>query len=348
MDFDLTQEQEQVWKLAREFCDAEVAPGARDRDRSEHTPPELLAKLFEVGFMGAAIPQQYGGMGLDALSYGLIVEELGRADASLRSIVGVNVGLVGLTILRFGTPEQREEWLPRLCGEGVGAFGLTEPDAGSDPSSMRTGASRDGGDWILNGAKMWISNGSTGLLTLVFARADEGVTAFLVPQDAPGYDANPIHGKLGLRAADTAEVVLRDVRVPDRHRLGDVGQGLKIALTALDSGRYSLAAGCTGISQACLGAAVRYADERIQFGRKIGSFQLIQELISGHLSGPRGLAGAGVEGRLESAEGRAPHDRVERREDLLLRGRGAQRRPRRPGARRVRLRRRVPRLPLPP
>ncbi|MGH8933987.1 MAG: acyl-CoA dehydrogenase family protein [Egibacteraceae bacterium] len=280
MDFDLTQEQEQVWKLAREFCDAEVAPGARDRDRSEHTPPELLAKLFEVGFMGATIPQQYGGMGLDALSYGLIVEELGRTDASLRSIVGVNVGLVGLTILRFGTREQREEWLPRLCGEGLGAFGLTEPDAGSDPSSMRTGASRDGGDWILNGAKMWISNGSTGLLTLVFARADEGVTAFLVPQDAPGYDANPIHGKLGLRAADTAEVVLRDVRVPDRHRVGDVGQGLKIALTALDSGRYSLAAGCTGISQACLDAAVRYADERIQFGRKISSFQLIQELIS--------------------------------------------------------------------
>ncbi|MGH8909754.1 MAG: acyl-CoA dehydrogenase family protein [Egibacteraceae bacterium] len=295
MDFDLTQEQEEVRRLAREFCEAEVAPGARDRDRAELTPPELLAKLFEVGFLGAAIPQEYGGMGLDYLSYGLVVEELGRTDASLRSIVGVSVGLVGSTIVRFGTEEQRREWLPRLCGGGLGAFGLSEPDAGSDPSSMRTGASRDGGDWILNGAKMWITNGSTGLLTLVFARAAQGeggreavadgrgsggITAFLVPQGSPGYEGNPIHGKLGLRAADTAEVVLRDVRVPDRYRLGEVGQGLKIALAALDTGRYSLAAGCTGISQACLDASVRYADERIQFGRKISSFQLVQQLIS--------------------------------------------------------------------
>jgi butyryl-CoA dehydrogenase len=288
VDFDLTQEQEQVRKLARSFCDAEVAPGARERDRSEHTPPELLAKLFEVGFLGAVIPQAYGGMGLDYLSYGLIVEELGRTDASLRSIVGVNTGLVGLTILRFGTEEQRQEWLPRVCGEALGAFGLSEPDVGSDPSSIRTGASRDGTDWILNGTKMWISNGSTGLLTLVFARTKvstddlgaTGITAFLVPQDSPGYEGNPIHGKLGLRAADTAEVVLRDVRVPDRYRLGEVGEGLKIALAALDTGRYSLAAGCTGISQACLDASVRYANERFQFGRKISSFQLVQQLIS--------------------------------------------------------------------
>ena len=280
MDFDLTPEQEQLRELARRFCDAEVAPGARDRDRAEHTPPEIIAKLFEIGFLGAAIPEEYGGMGLDYLSYGLIVEELGRTDASLRSMVGVNVGLVGRTILEFGTEEQRREWLPQLCSEGLGAFALTEPDAGSDPSSMKTGASRDRGDWILNGAKMWISNGSIGLVALVFARAEEGITAFLVPQGSPGYDANPIHGKLGLRAADTAEVVLRDVRVPDRYRIGEVGKGFGIALAALDSGRYSLAAGCTGISQACLNAAVRYADERIQFGRKISSFQLVQQLIA--------------------------------------------------------------------
>jgi hypothetical protein len=280
VDFDLTPEQEQLRELARRFCDAEVAPGARDRDRAEHTPPEIIAKLFEIGFLGAAIPEEYGGMGLDYLSYGLIVEELGRTDASLRSMVGVNVGLVGRTILEFGTEEQRREWLPQLCSEGLGAFALTEPDAGSDPSSMKTGASRDRGDWILNGAKMWISNGSIGLVALVFARAEEGITAFLVPQGSPGYDANPIHGKLGLRAADTAEVVLRDVRVPDRYRIGEVGKGFGIALAALDSGRYSLAAGCTGISQACLNAAVRYADERIQFGRKISSFQLVQQLIA--------------------------------------------------------------------
>lgn len=297
MDFDLTQEQEQVRKLARQFCDAEVAPGARERDRDERTPPELLRKLFAVGFLGMAIPEAYGGMGLDYLSYGLVIEELGRTDAGFRSAVGVSVGLVGLTILQWGTAEQRQEWLPRLCAEGLGAFGLTEPGAGSDPASMTTGASRDGSDWILNGSKMWITNGSTGILTIVFARTEaegEGgraatadgrgshgdITAFLVPQDSAGYQASPIHGKLGLRAADSAEVTLRDVRIPDRHRLGEVGEGLKIALSALDSGRYSLAAGCTGISQACLDAAVRYADERIQFGRKISSFQLVQQLIS--------------------------------------------------------------------
>ncbi|CAN5139703.1 MAG: acyl-CoA dehydrogenase family protein [Euzebyales bacterium] len=294
MDFDLTAEQDQIRKLARDFCTAEVAPGARELDRTEGYPHELLPKLFEVGFLGAPIPTEYGGMGLDYLSYGLIVEELGRADASIRSMVSVNVGLVALTILRWGSAAQKAEWLPRLASDGLGAFGLTEPGAGSDPSSMTTGASRDGEDWILNGAKMWITNGSTGIVTIVFARTDlgegdrqaagergsTGITAFLVPQDEQGYTGTPLKGKLGLRAGDTAEVALRDVRVPDANRLGDVGGGLKIALNALDSGRYSLAAGCTGISQACLDQAVRYADERIQFGRKISSFQLVQQLIS--------------------------------------------------------------------
>ncbi len=280
MDFDLTSEQQEVRRLARDFCDAEVAPGARELDRTEAFPDELLPKLFEVGFLGAAIPEEHGGMGLDYLSYGLIVEELGRTDASIRSLVGVNVGLVALTILRWGSDEQRRAWLPRLCREGLGAFGLTEPGAGSDPASMTTGASRDGGDWVLNGSKLWITNGSRGILTIVFARAEEGITAFLVPQDAPGYSGHPIHGKLGLRAGDTAEVVLRDVRVPDANRLGEVGNGLKIALSALDSGRYSLAAGATGICQASLDASVRYADERTQFGKKISRFQLVQQLIA--------------------------------------------------------------------
>ncbi|HEY8340355.1 MAG TPA: acyl-CoA dehydrogenase family protein [Egibacteraceae bacterium] len=287
MDFDLSAEQQQVWALARDFCDAEVAPRARELDRAEAFPDELLPKLFEVGFLGGPIPEEYGGMGLDYLSYGLVVEELGRTDPSIRSLVSVNVGLTALTILRWGTEEQKREWLPRLCREGLGAFGLTEPGAGSDPSSMTTGASRDGDDWIINGAKMFITNGSRGIVTIVFARTEpvgsgrgHGITAFLVPQDAPGYEGVPIKGKLGLRAGDTAEVVLRDVRVPDSARLGEVGDGLKIALSALDSGRYSLAAGATGICQAALDAAVRYADERIQFGRKISSFQLVQELLA--------------------------------------------------------------------
>jgi alkylation response protein AidB-like acyl-CoA dehydrogenase len=285
VDFDLTQEQQQIRKLARDFCEAEVAPHARELDRTEAFPEELLPKLFEVGFLAAPLPPEYGGMGVDYLSYGLVAEELGRADASIRSLVSVSVALTGLTILKWGTEEQKREWLPRLASEGLGAFGLTEPGAGSDPSSLTTGASRDGRDWILNGSKMWITNGARGIVTIVFARVVEGeqgggITAFLVPQDSAGYDGHSIKGKLGLRAGDTAEVVLRDVRVPDRYRLGEVGEGLKIALGALDSGRYSLAAGCTGISQACLDAALRYADERVQFGRKIAGFQLVQELIA--------------------------------------------------------------------
>ncbi|HWH31110.1 MAG TPA: acyl-CoA dehydrogenase family protein, partial [Egibacteraceae bacterium] len=173
MDFGLTPEQEAIRATARKFCDAEVAPGARDLDRAEAFPEELLPKLFEVGFLAAPIPEAYGGMGLDYLSYGLIVEELGRTDGSIRSMVSVNVGLVGMTILKFGTEEQKAEWLPRLASEGLGAFGLTEPGAGSDPSSMTTGASRDGGDWILNGSKMFITNGSRGIVTIVFARDGE-------------------------------------------------------------------------------------------------------------------------------------------------------------------------------
>jgi len=281
MDFDLTEEQAQVRALARDFCDAEVAPGARELDRTEAFPEELLPKLFDVGFLGSTIPEEYGGMGLDYLCYGLIIEELGRTDASIRSLVSVSVGLAATILREHGTEEQRREWLPRLASEGLGAFGLTEPDHGSDPSSMRASARRDGGDWVLNGTKMWITNGSRGLLTVVFARAaDDGITAFLVPQDAQGYEGRPIHGKLGLRAGDTAEVVLTDVRVPDAHRIGEVGKGMKVALSALDSGRFSLASGCVGISQACLDAAVRYAGERHQFGKPIAAHQLVQELIS--------------------------------------------------------------------
>ena len=280
MDFDLTDEQAGIKQLARDFCDAELAPNARELDRTEAFPEDLVPKLFEVGFLGATIPEEYGGMGLDYLSYGLIVEECGRTDASIRSMVSVNLGLVASSLLNYGTGEQKAEWLPRLAGEGLGAFGLTEPDHGSDPSSMASTARRDGDDWVLNGNKMWITNGSRGVLTVVYAQAPEGITAFLVPQDTPGYEGRPLHGKLGLRAGDTAEVTLTDVRVPQTAVLGEVGRGLRIALHSLDNGRFSLAAGCTGISQACLDASLSYAMEREQFGRKIAGFQLVQELLS--------------------------------------------------------------------
>jgi alkylation response protein AidB-like acyl-CoA dehydrogenase len=285
VDFDLSTEQQHIRQVARDFCDAEVATRARDLDREEAFPDDLVPKLFEMGFLGAPVPEEYRGMGLDYLSYGLIVEELGRTDASIRSMVSVNVGLVASAVLRWGTEEQKQEWLPRLTSEGLGAFGLTEPDAGSDPSRMKTSAKRDGDGWVLNGSKMFITNGSRGIMTIVFAQAEpdqgaKGITAFLVPQDSDGYEGIPIHGKLGLRAGDTAEISLVDVRIPDRYRLGEVGDGMKVALGALDNGRFSLAAGATGICQAALDASLRYADERTQFGRKISSFQLVQELIA--------------------------------------------------------------------
>jgi alkylation response protein AidB-like acyl-CoA dehydrogenase len=224
-------------------------------------------------------------MGLDYLSYGLMIEELGRTDAALRSTVSVNVGLVCTIVRDWGTEQQRQEWLPRLADEGLGAFGLTEPDHGSDPASMETSARRDGDDWVLNGSKLWITNGSRGILTVIFAQTEpgsgaRGITAFLVPQDSPGYQGNPIHGKLGLRGNDTAEITLTDVRVPDSARVGEIGEGMKVALNALDSGRFSLAAGATGISQACLDSATRYAGERIQFGKPIARHQLVQELLA--------------------------------------------------------------------
>ncbi len=280
MDFDLTDEQAGIRQLAKDFCDRELATNARELDRTEAFPEELVPKLFEVGFLGATIPEEYGGMGLDYLSYGLIVEETGRTDASIRSMISVNLGLVGSSLLNYGTDEQKAEWLPQLATEGLGAFGLTEPDHGSNPNGMQTFARRDGDDWVLNGSKMWITNGSRGVLTVIYAQTDDGITAFLVPQDSPGYEGRPLHGKLGLRAGDTAEVSLTDVRIPGANVLGEVGKGLRIALHSLDNGRFSLAAGCTGISQACLDASLEYALEREQFGKKIGGFQLVQELLS--------------------------------------------------------------------
>ncbi|HUG83641.1 MAG TPA: acyl-CoA dehydrogenase family protein [Euzebya sp.] len=280
MDFDLTDEQAGIRQLARDFCDRELAPNARELDRTEAFPEELVPKLFEVGFLGATIPEAYGGMGLDYLSYGLIVEECGRTDASIRSMVSVQLGLVASSLVNYGSEEQKAEWLPRLAVEGLGAFGLTEPDHGSNPNGMTSNAKRDGEDWVINGNKMWITNGSRGLVTVVYAQTENGITAFLVPQDSPGYEGRPLHGKLGLRAGDTAEITLTDVRVPQGNVLGEVGKGLRIALHSLDNGRMSLAAGCTGISQACLDAALSYAMDREQFGRKIAGFQLVQELLS--------------------------------------------------------------------
>ena len=224
-------------------------------------------------------------MGLDTVSYSLLMEELGRADSSVRGIVSVNLGLVGKTIAKWGTEEQKREWLPQLAsGDALGCYALTEPGSGSDPASLVTRAQSDGDDWVLSGSKIFITLGSWAGLALVFARSGEegarGLTCFLVPTDAAGYSATPIKGKLGLRAQDTAEVFLDRVRVPDSSRLGGEGDGFKVAMSALDNGRISLAAGCVGIAQGCLDACVTYAAERRQFGKAISSFQLVQELLA--------------------------------------------------------------------
>ncbi|MGH2730482.1 MAG: acyl-CoA dehydrogenase family protein [Actinomycetota bacterium] len=285
MDFTLSPEQAMVRKTAQEFVDREVIPYVREWDRAEKMDKGIVAKLAEVGFLGAVIPEEFGGMGLDNVSYCLVVEELGRADSSVRGVVSVNLGLVGKTILKWGTDDQKKEWLPRLCsGDALGCYGLTEPGSGSDAASLKTRAERDGSDWLISGSKMFITNGTWAGLALVFARTGgegpKGITSFLVPTDSPGFSANSVTGKLGLRAQDTGELVLDQVRVPDANRLGDEGAGFKVAMSALDSGRMSLASGCVGIAQGCLDASVAYAQERSQFGRPIARFQLVQELIA--------------------------------------------------------------------
>jgi alkylation response protein AidB-like acyl-CoA dehydrogenase len=285
LDFGLTDEQQLIRETAREFCDREIVPFAREWDRSERMDPGIVAKLAEVGFLGCALPEEHGGMGLDTASYCLVMEELGSADSSVRGIVSVNNGLAGKTIAKWGTDEQRSEWLPRMCsGEALGCYALTEPGSGSDPASLVTRAERDGDSWVLNGSKIFITLGSWAGVALVFARSGgegpRGISCFLVPTGSDGFSARKIDGKLGLRAQDTAELVLDGVRVPDSARLGAEGAGFKVAMSALDNGRISLAAGSVGIAQGCLDACVAYSSERRQFGKPIGAFQLVQELIA--------------------------------------------------------------------
>ncbi|HKF14131.1 MAG TPA: acyl-CoA dehydrogenase family protein [Gaiellaceae bacterium] len=273
MDLTLTPEQELIRSSAREFVGREVAPHAREWDRDETMDRGIVAKLAEVGFLA--------GWELDTVSYCLVMEELGRADSSVRGIVSVNVGLVGKTILKWGTDAQRDQWIPRLAtGDALGCYALTEPGAGSDPGSLQTRAERDADGWRISGSKIFITLGTWAALALVFAKTGDRVTCFLVPTDSPGFSAHPIKGKLGLRAQDTGELTMDDVRVPAENVLGEEGGGLKVALSALDNGRISLAAGCVGIGQGCLEACLAYTKERQQFGRSIASFQLVQELLA--------------------------------------------------------------------
>ncbi len=286
MDFDLTPEQQAIRTLARDFADREIAPGARERDRTETFPADVLRKMAPIGFLGGPVPEEYGGMGVDMISHSLITEEIGRVDSSVRTTLSVQISLVEMTILRFGTEAQKRTYLPALCtGEIIGCFGLTEPEVGSDATKLRTTAKPDGDGWVLNGRKMWISNGSVSKLALVFAQADpskghKGVTAFVLERERDGYGSQAIHGKLGLRSSDSSELILENVRVPDSARLGEIGEGFKIAMTSLDGGRYSVAAGAVGVAQACIDASVAYSTQRQAFGKPIAGHQLVAELIA--------------------------------------------------------------------
>ncbi len=285
MDLTLSDEQELIRQTARTFCDAEIAPYAAEWDRTETIDRTVIAKLAELGFLAAALPEEHGGMGLEMVSYALVVEELGRADSNVRGIVSVSNGLYGKTVARWGSAEQRARLLPGLAaGTELGCYALTEPGAGSDPGGLETRAERDGSGWSLSGQKTFITLGSWAAHALVFARTGEpgprGITCFIVPADATGFEARPIKGKLGLRAQDTAELFLDGVRVPDENRVGELGSGFKIAMSALDHGRISLGAGCVGIAQGCLDASIAYTKERRQFGRPVASFQLVQELLT--------------------------------------------------------------------
>ena len=286
IDFELTDEQRLIRDTAREFTDNEIVPVARENDRNERFDTELVKKIADMGFLGAIVSEEYGGRGLDYLTYGLIVEEIGRGDSSARTVVSVQTSLVCSAIERWGSEEQKRGWLPKLCsGEALGCFGLTEPDTGSDAANQKTRATKVDGGWSISGQKQFISMGNYAQLALIFAQTDpeqghRGLACFLVPTDADGFSASEIHGKLGLRASDTAELSLDAVQVPEEAMLGAVGDGFKVAMSSLDSGRYSVAAGCVGISQGCVNASVEYSKQRRQFDRPIAAFQLVQEMLA--------------------------------------------------------------------
>jgi butyryl-CoA dehydrogenase len=286
IDFELTDEQRLIRDTAKQFADNEIAPRARENDRAGRFDTELVQKMADMGFIGPILPEEYGGRGIDYRTYGLIVEEIGRADSSARTVVSVNTSLVGSAIAKWGTEEQKQSFIPGICsGQALGCFGLTEPDTGSDAANLSTRAERFDGGWRITGQKQWISLGNFAKFALIFAQTDpdrgyRGLAAFLVPTESPGFSSSEIHGKLGLHASDTAELVLDGVEVGDDALLGEVGDGFKVAMSALDSGRFSVSAGCVGICQGCVDASTTYAQEREQFGRPIAAFQLVQAMIA--------------------------------------------------------------------
>jgi alkylation response protein AidB-like acyl-CoA dehydrogenase len=276
-------EADEAWReRAERFARDEVAPRARESDRAGRIDPAVVPRLGEAGLLGAPLPKEAGGGGASALAWALISEELGRVDGSVRGFLAVHTGLVAWTLARFATPEQRRAFLPDLvAGRSVGCFAMTEPEAGSDAAAVATRVREEGGKAVLDGEKIWITNGLSARVALVFATADpaarsKGVECWIVPTDAPGLRREPMPGKeLGHRASEHARLVLEGVRVPVSNRLGEARGGFRVAMGGLDQGRLSVAAGAVGIHAACLDLAVEHARTRRQFGQRIGDFQQV-------------------------------------------------------------------------
>ncbi len=288
MDFELTEEHLMARQMVRDFAQKEIYPILKEYDRKQEPIPHVLPRMAELGILGINIPVRYGGQGFDYISLALVCEELERVDASLRVIMSVHAGLNSLAMLQWGTEEQKQRFLvPQAKGEKYAGYALTEPDAGSDPVSLRSTARREGDCYILNGEKMWISLATKAHHFLVFAKTDphaepahKGITAFIITNDMKGVTTGDIHGKLGVRAGSTGWVSMQDVEVPVENRLGEEGEGFYIAMSCLDNGRFTVGAGATGCIRACLEDSVKYAMERHTFGVPIAQHQLIKQKIA--------------------------------------------------------------------
>jgi glutaryl-CoA dehydrogenase (non-decarboxylating) len=286
IDLRLSDENRLVRETARAFCEKEILPNIREWDSTGGFPRELFGTMAELGFLGAPIWDRWGGSGMDYISFAILCEELERADTAFRVIQSVHVGLNSLTLMQWASDEQKERWLvPQARGEKLATFGLTEPGVGTDAGNLATTARRDGDSYVLNGEKMWISLADLADHFLVFATVDRskkhrGVTAFVVERGMDGLSTGTLHGKLGIRAGNTGFINLDQVRVPAEHRIGEEGEGFLIAMSAIDQGRYTVAAGAVGLAQACLDASVAYARERETFGEPIGHHQLVKQMIA--------------------------------------------------------------------
>jgi glutaryl-CoA dehydrogenase (non-decarboxylating) len=291
MDFTLTDENRLVRDSARAFVEAEILPYIREWDANGEVHPEVFTRMGELGFLGAPIPERYGGAGMDYVSFALLCEELERADTAFRVDQSVHVGLNSLTLLQWGTEEQKQRWLvPQARGERLATFGLTEPGVGTDAGNLETTARRDGDSYVLNGHKIWISLADLADHFLVFASVDrekkhKGVTAFVLERGMAGLTTGTLHGKLGIRAGNTGLIDMEDVRVPAENRIGEEGEGFLIAMSAIDQGRFTVAAGAVGLAQACLDASLKYAHERKTFGQEIGEHQLVKQMLANMAKG---------------------------------------------------------------